>query len=67
MQHDWMIDVLSDLRTYARNHEMGKLEEQLDGIILTVTKDIKLAQDMKATLGPNEQKDNTLFRTANAS
>jgi len=67
MQHDWMIDVLSDLRTFAKNHEMKQLADQLDDTILTAAKEMKLAQDLQGALGANEQKDSHLFRATRAN
>ncbi|MEM7241891.1 MAG: hypothetical protein AAF429_06870 [Pseudomonadota bacterium] len=34
MQHEWMIDVLNDLRAFSYNHKLLKLAEQLDDAIL---------------------------------
>jgi hypothetical protein len=33
MTENWMIEVLADLRKYAKNNSMGKLAEQLDDTI----------------------------------
>lgn len=33
MTEYWMIDVLADLRKFAKTNEMGKLAEQLDNTI----------------------------------
>ena len=66
MQHDWIIDVLSDLRTFADNHEMNRLAEQLDDAILMAVSEIKSTEQDKVEMGANEPKDKGLFRTINA-
>ncbi len=33
MTENWMIEVLADLRKFAKNNRMGKLAEQLDDTI----------------------------------
>lgn len=33
MTENWMIEVLADLRKFAKNNSMGKLAEQLDDTI----------------------------------
>lgn len=66
MQHDWIIDVLSDLRTFADNHEMNRLAEQLDDAILMAVSEIKLTEQDKVGMGANEPKDRGLFRTISA-
>jgi hypothetical protein len=66
MQHDWIIDVLSDLRTFADNHEMGRLAEHLDDAILMAASEIKATDTDKVVMGTNEPKDNGLFRTISA-
>lgn len=65
MQHDWILDVLSDLRTFADNHEMGRLAEHLDDAILMAASEIKAGHN-KVVMGANEPKDSSLFRTISA-
>ncbi len=40
MQHDWMIDVLNDLRAFSYNHKMLRLAEQLDDAILVAASEM---------------------------
>jgi hypothetical protein len=64
MQHDWIIDVLSDLRTFADNHSLGRLAEQLDDTILMAAGEIKSIDSESVAVGSDEPKDNRLFGTA---
>ena len=36
MRHDWMIDVLKDLQSYARENNLGPLEADLTQSILKI-------------------------------
>lgn len=40
MRDDWVIDVLSDLRTFARKNAFSALAEQLDDTIIVAASDI---------------------------
>lgn len=66
MQHDWMIDVLSDLRNFAENHKMGRLAEHLEDSIVMAASEMQGGPDRNAALGANEQKDIGIPRTARA-
>jgi hypothetical protein len=66
MQHDWMIDVLSDLRTFAENHKMGRLAEHLEDSILMAASEMNGAQEHEAAMGADGQKDHSLLRTVSA-
>ena len=63
MQHDWIIDVLSDLRTFADNHSLGRLTEQLDDTILMAAAEIKCFDGARVAVGCDEPEDNRLFGT----
>lgn len=63
MQHDWIIDVLSDLRTFADNHRLGRLAEQLDDTILMAAAEIKCIDGDSVAVGSDEPEDNRLFGT----
>lgn len=63
MQHDWIIDVLSDLRTFADNHSLGRLAEQLDDTILMAAGEIKNIDSASVAVGTDEPEDNRLFGT----
>ena len=67
MQHEWMIDVLSDLRVYAENHEMARLVEHLEDSILIAAASMQRMQDRKTVLGADEPKTRGIIRTLNAS
>jgi hypothetical protein len=63
MQHDWIIDVLSDLRTFADNHNLGRLAEQLDDTILMAASEIQYIEGANVAVGTDEPEDNRLFGT----
>lgn len=41
MTHDWMIDVLTDLRKYARTNQFPALAEMLDDTILVAAMEFR--------------------------
>jgi hypothetical protein len=41
---DWVLDVLADLRTFAKQNEFSRLAEQLDDSILIAAADLKRAR-----------------------
>ena len=45
MGHDWIIDVLSDLRSFARKNEMPLLTQQLDEAVIVASAEIATRQD----------------------
>lgn len=48
MSQTWMIDVLSDLQSYARTNGMARLEEKLEQTITVAREDLtKGAQDLQ--------------------
>ena len=49
MTHDWMIDVLADLRQYAIRHYYLRLAEQLDDAIVAAA--VELRADRAAEVG----------------
>jgi len=53
MRHDWIIDVLADLQSYARQNDMPELAAKVDDV-LTVARDAietaKLAATQPLTL-----------------
>ncbi len=59
MTENWMIDVLADLRKFAKTNKMGKLVEQLDDTIHIAA--IEMAPqnggNNTAELRPNETTD----------
>jgi hypothetical protein len=46
MTHDWILDVLRDLRSFARHNDMHRLAEQLDDTAL-----VAMAEMRRATSG----------------
>ncbi len=44
MAHDWMIDVLADLRQYAVRNYHFRLAEQLDDAIVTAAVELRAAE-----------------------
>ena len=41
MNADWVLDVLADLRTFARQNKLVRLSEQLDDSILVAAEELK--------------------------
>ena len=44
MNADWVLDVLADLRTFARQNQFVRLSEQLDDSILIAAEELKSAR-----------------------
>lgn len=44
MQHDWILDVLTDLATYARRNGLAALAEQLEGSRLVAAAELAAAR-----------------------
>ncbi|QBF33620.1 hypothetical protein CFI11_20730 [Thalassococcus sp. S3] len=44
MQHDWILDVLADLNTFAKANGLGALAEQLDDAKLVAATEIASLQ-----------------------
>lgn len=58
MAHDWMIDVLADLRQYAVRNYHFRLAEQLDDAIVTAAVELRAAEAFEADpLEPPELTD----------
>ena len=45
MAQDWILDVLSDLKTFARDNEMPALAEQLDDTAIVAMSEIAAMRD----------------------
>jgi hypothetical protein len=43
MSHDWIFDVLTDLRTYAQRNGLAKLAIQIEAALLVAQAEIPLA------------------------
>jgi hypothetical protein len=44
MQNEWILDVLVDLRVFARSNGLGRLAEHLDDVALIAASDILAAR-----------------------
>ncbi|GHA61266.1 hypothetical protein GCM10008927_28390 [Amylibacter ulvae] len=40
MNHDWMLDVLEDLKSFANTHELERLAEHLDSTLNVAESDL---------------------------
>ena len=59
MQQDWVIDVLADLRVFARQNGLPALAEQLDDTILLAASEIERKRQGSGVAGGNEGKAGT--------
>lgn len=66
MKHDWMIDVLADLRTYALNHNMSNLSEHLEDSIMIAASDMT-ASEQGIVIEADDRSAGELYRVFNAS
>ena len=46
MVHDWILDVLTDLRNFASKNGLGMTEEQIDQALVIVSKELNARQGM---------------------
>lgn len=44
MVHDWILDVLTDLRNFASKNGLGQTEEQIDQALVVVAKELNARQ-----------------------
>lgn len=44
MVHDWILDVLTDLRNFASKNGLGLTEEQIDQALVVVAKELNARQ-----------------------
>ena len=56
MQHDWILDVLADLQTFAHTNKLTVLAEQLGDIKLVAAAEILSVKERALAL-PNDQED----------
>lgn len=45
MQHDWVLDVLADLKSFAQLNGLGALAEQLDDTMLVAAVEVGAARE----------------------
>ena len=55
MRHDWMLDVLGDMRRYAQMHGMPVLVRSLDQTIGIAEREIVAASEDGATAEPDQE------------
>ncbi|WP_146345933.1 hypothetical protein [Falsiphaeobacter marinintestinus] len=55
MQHDWILDVLADLKTFASANDLGALAEQLDDTTLIAAAEIASKQEKALAKTDGEQ------------
>lgn len=55
MQHDWILDVLADLKTFAKSNGLPTLAEQLDDTTLIAAAEIASLQNEAMTEANGEQ------------
>ncbi len=46
MVHDWILDVLTDLRDFASKNGLGVTEEQIDRALVAVARELDARQGM---------------------
>ena len=44
MVHDWILDVLNDLRDFASKNKLGDTEREIDGVLAVVSKELASRQ-----------------------
>ena len=66
MQHEWMLDVLNDLRTFSYNHKLLKLAEQLDDAIIVAASEIAPLEARLGDIQTNGQETRGYNRPAEA-
>ena len=67
MQHEWMIDVLNDLRAFSYNHKLLKLAEQLDDAILVAASEMASLEETTGMRPSDDQGFGNYHRSIEAS
>lgn len=62
MSQEWMIDVLTDLRKFARNNGLMGLAEQLDDTILIAATEMKSQRKTSETVFSDANPDRSVHR-----
>ena len=57
MRHDWIFDVLTDLRSYALQNELRDLAEQVERTLRTARRDVAAAQRAEDEAGDDQPED----------
>lgn len=63
MQHDWMIDVLTDLQSFAKQNEFRRLSEHLEDVIHIAAAEIAAKECVRTPREQNEPEDTGLHRS----
>lgn len=63
MSQEWMIDVLSDLRSFAHKNGLMGLAEQLEDTILVAANDLKLKKAGEDVAANNTRQIRIVHRT----
>lgn len=61
MTNEWMIDVLTDLRSFAEKQAMLDLAEHLDDAILVAAMELRGRETGRSVLEPHEQQGRDIF------
>ncbi|GLQ34501.1 hypothetical protein GCM10007939_07840 [Amylibacter marinus] len=56
MKHEWMIDVLSDLQNFAKQHDLDRLAEHIEDTLLVAASELA-AQRQGSAQGADEISD----------
>jgi hypothetical protein len=54
MSHDWILDVLADLRRYALKNDLPRLARQVDAALRTARHELVQARPAPPTDGPDD-------------
>jgi len=67
MSQEWMIDVLTDLRSFAMKNGLISLAEQLDDTILVAASGLKTLQPARKVASADAQTVGNLYRAVAGS
>ena len=63
MSQEWIVDVLADLKTFARQNEMGRLAEHLDETMMVAAAELaRRAEGVVPLMEHDAQRTGTLRR-----
>ena len=66
MSHDWMIDVLQDLRNFAAKNELTELAEQLDDTIHIAVAELTVQASNSAVAEHHAKQNGSVLGTRGA-
>ncbi len=64
MSHDWMLDLISDLKGYAQKNAMTALSEHLDDALIIAAREIRGASGCLAVASPSHEQDPRISRAS---